>query len=220
MMAKIDFWLDKMEACLKKTEATEEIETESEHQEVPKEEAALDTIGVMKERYRDRHLAVRRSGQPKKLTQGNGGSRKKLAAACRGMTRHAGVARRNGRGHTGLKVEQRRRKIADHGQCLKGNLEKTDVREETSGETGRHQWTKEPRLKKAATSEEGEDNRQRHQRTEQETGATSVKTFRKTIELEIAKQIAETSIRLLKMSVTTLWRGQPSPKRKKRLHTE
>jgi hypothetical protein len=160
-MAKMDVWLDKTEACLKKEEATEEIETESEHQEVPKEEAALDTVGVMKERCRDRHLAVRRSGQPKKLTQGNGGSRKKLAAACR----------RNGR----RTVEQRRQKIADRGHCLKGNLEKTDLREETSGDTGRHQWNKEPRLKKHLTSEEGEDNRQLHQRTEQETGITSGK---------------------------------------------
>jgi hypothetical protein len=49
-----------------------------------------------------------------------------------------------------------------------------DVRYETSGETRRHHWNKEPRLKKAAVSEEGEDNQQQHQRMEQETGGTSV----------------------------------------------
>jgi hypothetical protein len=40
------------------------------------------------------------------------------------------------------------------------NPERRDVREETSDETGRHQWNKGPRLKEAATSEEGEDIRQ------------------------------------------------------------
>jgi hypothetical protein len=50
-----------------------------------------------------------------------------------------------------------------------------DVREETLDETGRHPWSKEPRLKRAAVSEEGEDNRRQHQRTKQETGATSGK---------------------------------------------
>lgn len=44
-----------------------------------------------------------------------------------------------------------------------------------SGETGRHHWNKEPKLKTAAASEEGEGNRQRHQRMEQETEATSGK---------------------------------------------
>jgi hypothetical protein len=50
-----------------------------------------------------------------------------------------------------------------------------DVQKETSGETGRHQWHKEPRRKTAAKSEEGEDNRQRHQRMKQEMVATSEK---------------------------------------------
>jgi hypothetical protein len=35
------------------------------------------------------------------------------------------------------------------------------------------------------------------------------KTFWQTVELEVAKQIVGTSIRLRKMSVTTLWRGRP-----------
>jgi hypothetical protein len=50
-----------------------------------------------------------------------------------------------------------------------------DVRQEMSGETGRHHWNKEPRFKTAALSEEGEDNQQWHQRTKQETGAMSGK---------------------------------------------
>jgi hypothetical protein len=47
---------------------------------------------------------------------------------------------------------------------------------------------------------------------------TSGRIFRKSIELEIAKQTVGTSIRLQKMSNWSLWRGQPPPKRKKRQH--
>jgi hypothetical protein len=36
--------------------------------------------------------------KPKKQTQDNGGSQKKLAITCRGMTRCAGLARRKGHG--------------------------------------------------------------------------------------------------------------------------
>jgi hypothetical protein len=46
------------------------------------------------------------------------------------------------------------------------------------------------------------------------------KTFRQIVELDIAKQTVRTCIRLQKMSVRSLWRGQPPPKRKKRLDTE
>jgi hypothetical protein len=44
--------------------------------------------------------------------------------------------------------------------------------------------------------------------------------FRKTVELEVAKQIVRTFVILRKMSDWALWRGQPPPKPKKRLHTE
>jgi hypothetical protein len=54
MMARMDSQLEKMEACLGKTEATdlkanpEEIESEVEHEEVPKEESAVETFGALK----------------------------------------------------------------------------------------------------------------------------------------------------------------------------
>jgi hypothetical protein len=46
-------------------------------------------IRALKERYGDRHLAIERCRQLKKQTQGDDGSWKKLAAACRGMTHWA-----------------------------------------------------------------------------------------------------------------------------------
>jgi hypothetical protein len=44
-----------------------------------------------------------------------------------------------------------------------------DAQEETTGAPGRQQRNKEQRTKGAAMSEKGEDNRQWHQRTKQET---------------------------------------------------
>jgi hypothetical protein len=43
------------------------------HEEVPKEEARLQTFGVLKEQQRDQHLAITHNSQPKKRMQGNGG---------------------------------------------------------------------------------------------------------------------------------------------------
>jgi hypothetical protein len=60
-----------------------------EHPEVPKEEGEVETIRVLEDRYGDRHLAVGHHRQPKKQTQGDGGSWKKLAATHRRLTRRA-----------------------------------------------------------------------------------------------------------------------------------
>jgi hypothetical protein len=68
MTARTDSQLEKMNASLEKMGVTEEIEPESTHQEVPKEEAAVETFGALKERYRDRHLAVGSRRKPKKQT--------------------------------------------------------------------------------------------------------------------------------------------------------
>jgi hypothetical protein len=48
----------------------------------------------------------------------------------------------------------------------------------------------------------------------------SDRIFRKALVLEIVKGSVEPSLRIRKRNVRTLWRGRPSPKRKKRLHTE
>jgi hypothetical protein len=61
----------------------EKSEAVAEQQDLPQEEGAVKTIGALEDRYGDRHLAARRRRQPKKRTQGDGGSQKKLVAACR-----------------------------------------------------------------------------------------------------------------------------------------
>jgi hypothetical protein len=45
-------------------------------------------------------------------------------------------------------------------------------------------------------------------------------TFRKTMRLEITRRIAKSTVGLQKIKGWTLWRGQPPPKQKKRLHME
>jgi hypothetical protein len=64
---------------------------------------------------------------------------------------------------------------SDQGQCCKRNLEQADVWEETLGATGMQHWNKGPRCNPAAASEEWDNIRQLHQRTKQETRATSGK---------------------------------------------
>jgi hypothetical protein len=63
MLARMDSLLEKMEACLGKR-SPEEIESEAEHEEVPMEEATVETFGALKKQHRDRHLATGCHGQP------------------------------------------------------------------------------------------------------------------------------------------------------------
>jgi hypothetical protein len=55
----------------------EEMKSVAEHEEVPKEEATVKSVRALKKRHGDQ-------SQPKKRTQGYGGSWKKLVAAHRG----------------------------------------------------------------------------------------------------------------------------------------
>jgi hypothetical protein len=72
------------------------MESEVEHREAPTEEAAVKSSGTMKQ-HRGRRLPAGRRGEPKELTRGDCGSRRKLAAACRKVSRRAAVARRKGK---------------------------------------------------------------------------------------------------------------------------
>jgi hypothetical protein len=71
IMARMYSKLEKMEAYLGKTEAMDlEANPESmvEHEEVLKEEATVKPVRVLKKQHGDRHLAMRRHGQPRKQT--------------------------------------------------------------------------------------------------------------------------------------------------------
>jgi hypothetical protein len=89
------------------------MESDVEHLEVSTEEAAVKSSGIMKKRQMGRHLAAGRRGEPKELTRGDCGSRRKLAADCRKVSRRATVARHKGnvfrkirtQGNCGLRKE-------------------------------------------------------------------------------------------------------------------
>jgi hypothetical protein len=84
------------------------------------EDTAVETIRALEDRYVDQHLAVGCRRQPKKLTQGNGGSRKKLAAVRRRMTRRDVRTRHERRSHKGPTVEKTRRKIRTRDNFVRG----------------------------------------------------------------------------------------------------
>jgi hypothetical protein len=104
MMTKLHAHHERMMACLGKTEAMdleanpEEMQSEAEHLEVPKEEAAVKSSGIPKKWHKGQNVAAGHHQKPKEQTQGSCGSQKKLAAAHRGMTHHAGVAWRRDAG--------------------------------------------------------------------------------------------------------------------------
>jgi hypothetical protein len=86
-----------MEVCLDSKEPNpEDMQSEVEHREVPMEEAAVKSLRTMKKWHRGRHLAAGRRGEPKEPNQGDCGSWRKLAAACRKVSHHAAVAWQKG----------------------------------------------------------------------------------------------------------------------------
>ena len=106
--------IDRAIAISEKTESMdlkanpEEMESDSGHREIHKEDAVVKSDKGRKKRHRDRHLGAGRRGEPKELTRGDCGSRRKLAAACRKVSRRAAVARY--KGNFGL------REIVDRGR--------------------------------------------------------------------------------------------------------
>jgi hypothetical protein len=86
----------------------EKTEPEVEHEEVPKEEGAVETFGVLKEQCGGEHLAVGCCRQSKKQAQVNGGSQKKLPSTCRWITRYAGVAQHKEHCHKGTRRDNRK----------------------------------------------------------------------------------------------------------------
>jgi hypothetical protein len=89
------------EAMEAKTEKTEShpgaMQPMGEHQEIPKEKVIVKPVKGRKKRHRGRKSAAGRRGEPKELTQGNCGPRKRLTASGIRTTPCAKVAR--GREH-------------------------------------------------------------------------------------------------------------------------
>jgi hypothetical protein len=96
-MAMSDAHQKRMIAYLGETDANTEkinlgmMQSAEEHQDVPSEDVAVMPVKGLKKRRRGRKSTAGRRGEPKELNRGNCRSRKKLAAACRKVSRHAGM---------------------------------------------------------------------------------------------------------------------------------
>jgi hypothetical protein len=72
-IAKMGAWIEGTKVCVGRLEANrEKSDAVAEHQEVPNEEAEVETVGALKGRYEDQHLAVGCCRPPKKRTQVDG----------------------------------------------------------------------------------------------------------------------------------------------------
>jgi hypothetical protein len=177
------------DACLENMEANRgALQSVAVHQEVPKEDGTVETFRALRRWHR----------VPPKVEE-------------------------NDPGRWWAPEEVRRRPQPDDVPCVSGTAQgtwssgtrqrqgcaknpgRTDVRDRTSGECGRHQWNKEPRLQGAAMFLKREDIR----RDQQEA-----------VLQEIVKRIAGSSIRFREMRDWTLWMGRCLPKLENRLHTE
>jgi hypothetical protein len=87
--------LDETTGCNEATETEPDpgmMQSIAEHQENPKGEAAVMPVEEPRNRRRVQNLAAECRQKRKERTRGNHGSRRKLAAACRKVSRHAKVA--------------------------------------------------------------------------------------------------------------------------------
>jgi hypothetical protein len=87
--------IDETTACNKARETKPDpgrMQPTEKHHEIPKGEAAVMPVGEPRKRCRVRNLAAERRQKRKERTRGKSGFRKKLAAVCRKVCRHAKVA--------------------------------------------------------------------------------------------------------------------------------
>jgi hypothetical protein len=180
-----------MTACQEAMEAyPEEIESETEDWEVPKEGTEVKSFGGLKRR-RDGHLAVGQSREPKKWTQRNCESWKKLADAGRKMTHHAGVAQCQEDGQDNVVCGTQRRQTLG-----------TRCRVNPEGSTGtRNQYLCQQLCLRSKRTSGG--------------------IYRMIFVLEIAKRLAGPSLRMWEVQDWTLLMGlAPSEMEKETAHRE
>jgi hypothetical protein len=187
-----------------------------EHQEIPKGGAVVMPVGEPRKRSRVRNLAVVRLQKQKERTRGNHGSRRKSAAACRKVFRHA-------------KMTWRKRNIARI-ECSWASV----VQEIQRGWTFGRGCQQEPECSNCIRSRGVEQHvhRSKGKKTVKSFGGwgkhqpqlesmgNSNRVFRKTIGMEFVKRANWTSSGLQRLMDQTLWRGRTAPKWKKKLQAE
>jgi hypothetical protein len=178
-----------------------EIKSVVKHYEVSKEESSVEAIGALEDRCGDRHLVVGRLRQQKKRTQGDGGSRKKLAAVRSRLTCHAISALRREIGHKGPTVEKKRRKKRTKEYVVRGA-----PKGRTFEKRRRTQLKFNTGIRDRGLTQElrvGNKNK------------TLCRALGQTHELEVMNRAIEIPIKLREVSYWKLWRRRPPPKRKR-----
>jgi hypothetical protein len=231
---------EKMESNLKEKEAV------VQRQDIPIENVAMMPVGEPRKRRRGGKLIAGRRGKPKKLNRRNCGSRKKLAAACRKVSRYATVAWRKRklfrksetRGYCG---SRKCATVADRRTCphatmawrkrkLTRNIRIQESRE-SSKDFSVNGMRKGPGCKNCIRRRNIKE--PPHLRTERKIassiggehkreqrrlkGMSKYKDiYWRTIGLDFVKQVVRMSRGFLQMTIWRLWRGRPPPKRKKK----
>jgi hypothetical protein len=127
LMAAMEASLGRMISCLGKTEATnfeadpKEMEFCANYQEIPEDDAAVETSRVPNKRHKGRSVAAGHRSQPEERIQGNCGFSQEIGRRPQEDDPRTGLSRRNG--HIVSWSEKR------------NNVKRTDFREEAPAET-------------------------------------------------------------------------------------
>jgi hypothetical protein len=213
-------------ACLKeeKKPAAEETEAVAESREVPKGGTDKEMSAGTEDRTGEQRLVVRRHRQWKKRAQVNGGPRQKFSAACGRFTRRAVPAMHKGHVHRGPGKRCYRSGIGGRSKASragKRGLAKNNVERGTpGGRTCEKRRRTRPecnsgirRVSKTSSNRRGGRTEKLDQRLE------GIRMHRELIgqslDLQIAKLVVKSYIRLREPGNGTLWKCRPPPKRKR-----
>jgi hypothetical protein len=212
-MAKLECHHERTMACLEMTEAhleckeptMEEMDSEAEHQEVPKERATVKTGKAPSKRHKGQNLAARCCGKRKVLTRGDCGSRRKsTTTTCRKVSCRAIVAwcKRNiiRNKWTRPKVQQATWRIGPLRKNLQTHHEGRRGKKNLDGK-----WP--PYLRNKRATAIGIGGWSSGQLSPLGRGGPMYKTLEKTLELEFVKRANGMASRLLKVRNWTLYRG-------------
>jgi hypothetical protein len=209
----------------------EMMQSAEEYQQVPNEDAVVIPVRIRKRRHRGRKEAAGRRLEPKELNRVDRGSRKKLAAACRKVSRRATVAwlKRNvfrkswTCGYCGLRKEvTASRKMVTH---CGGHRRKVAQRSPTGGAfehrcRGGPECSNGIRDRGRRRIKDSSTKRQLRLKIKWTSEQIDRKILYEILIEKILKQVVETSSSLQQMRNCILWRGRPPPKQKKEPRTE
>jgi hypothetical protein len=105
-MAMLDDNQKRVMAKKKIEQNPEMMQSVQEHQDVPSEDVVVRPIKGLKKGRRSGKSAAGQRGEPKELVRGNCRSRRKLAAACRKVSRRATVARHKRNAFRKIRTEE------------------------------------------------------------------------------------------------------------------